>query len=360
MMARSLDANDIFAGAEPKFDGPVSKLDFMKMLNWYAQNRDYKDSQKWVTDFFKKKLKQPISTAALKTCQANFGFICRIVTNGTILQDKDIIWFDNHVKRLLEIKDVEVKIDAEKPKNVISIQDRVREKASDCIGELEGAFDDYMLSDFKENISPYGIMHTRAMKAMHVTHIIEWAKKVRAEYDEALHTKDEQLREGYSNFTKPDLKKMIAFGDLIISDAMRITGESVQSRKPRKRKVKSPDELVKKLKYCLKFDELKLESVKPKDIIGCSQLFVYNTKTRKLGCYIANDVSGLSVKGSSITEFSETKSIQKTLRKPDVTLPEVLKGGKVLLRNIIADIRAKESCLTGRINGDTILLRTVK
>jgi hypothetical protein len=210
-MARSLDANDIFAGAEPKFDGPVSKLDFMKMLNWYAQNRDYKDSQKWVTDFFKKKLKQPISVAALKTCQANFGFICRIVTNGTILQDKDIIWFDNHVKRLLEIKDVEVKIDAEKPKNVISIQDRVREKASDCIGELEGAFDDYMLSDFKENISPYGIMHTRAMKAMHVTHIIEWAKKVRAEYDEALHTKDEQLREGYSNFTKPDLKKMIAF-----------------------------------------------------------------------------------------------------------------------------------------------------
>jgi hypothetical protein len=71
-------------------------------------------------------------------------------------------------------------------------------------------------------------------------------------------------------------------------------------------------------------------------------------------------VSGLSVKGSSITEFSETKSIQKTLRKPDVTLPEVLKGGKVLLRNVIADIRAKESCLTGRINDDTILLRMVK
>ena len=52
--------------------------------------------------------------------------------------------------------------------------------------------------------------------------------------------------------------------------------------------------------------------------------------------------------------------MQKTLRKPAVTLPEVLKGGKVVLRNILTDIRAVESALTGRINNDTILLRSVK
>jgi hypothetical protein len=89
-------------------------------------------------------------------------------------------------------------------------------------------------------------------------------------------------------------------------------------------------------------------------------LWVYNTKTRKLGVYQAADAAGLNVKGSTIQNFAESKSISKTLRKPDVTIPEVLKAGKVALRSTLNDIRAAEKALTGRINSDTILLRTVK
>jgi hypothetical protein len=48
------------------------------------------------------------------------------------------------------------------------------------------------------------------------------------------------------------------------------------------------------------------------------------------------------------------------LRKPEVTLPEVLTGGKVYLRNAIENIRAVDSNLTGRLNDDTILLKIVK
>jgi hypothetical protein len=76
--------------------------------------------------------------------------------------------------------------------------------------------------------------------------------------------------------------------------------------------------------------------------------------------YQASDAGGLSVKGSSIVNFSEEKSIQKKLRKPEVTLPEVLSGGKVYLRNALGNIRAVESALSGRLNDDTILLRVVK
>jgi hypothetical protein len=135
---------------------------------------------------------------------------------------------------------------------------------------------------------------------------------------------------------------------------------AVKSRKPRKRKAKSADQLVSKLNYAKDFAELKLVSVDPKTIVGANQLWVYNTKTRKLGCYNAEDAAGLSIKGSTIQNFAESKSIQKTLRKPAVTLPEVLKGGKVALRNVLTDIRAAEGLLTGRINADTILLRTIK
>jgi hypothetical protein len=90
------------------------------------------------------------------------------------------------------------------------------------------------------------------------------------------------------------------------------------------------------------------------------QLWVYNIKTRKLGVYHADDAGGFSVKGSSITNFTEAKSIQKKLRKPEVILSEIASGGKVFLRNVIESVRAVESKLSGRINSDTILLRVIK
>lgn len=360
-MARSLNANDIFAGSEPKIIGELSKVNLIKLLNWYSQNKDVKDSQKWAIDYFKKKLKLTINSEKLKDTQTNFGFICRMLSNGSELDMKEQLWFENQIKRIEQTKEQPKAVDiTETPKNVINIQDRIREKSSECIGELKGAVDDYLTSNFTAEISPYGIMHTKNIKSVHVSHILNWAKKFRSEFDDVLNSKDEQIKEGYSNFTKPQIKKIIAFGDLIISDALRISGDSMSNRKPRKRKVKSPEELVSKMNYCQKFDELKLESIKPKDIIECSQLFVYNTKTRKLGCYVASDSSGLSVKGSTITGFSEMKSVHKTLRKPETVIPEVLKGGKVFLRNVISNIRSKESCLTGRINSDTILLRSLK
>jgi hypothetical protein len=190
--------------------------------------------------------------------------------------------------------------------------------------------------------------------------IIEHFKTRRVEYDVALTTDDADLKEAYSNFTKPQLKKLIAYCDQVIVDGMKIAGEAVKTRKPRKRKSKSADQLIAKLNYAKDFAELKLVSIDPKTIISASSLWVYNTKTRKLGVYHALDAAGLNIKGSTIQNFAESKSVQKKLRKPEVTLPELLKAGKVALRNVLTDIRAVESVLTGRINTDTILLRVAK
>jgi hypothetical protein len=118
--------------------------------------------------------------------------------------------------------------------------------------------------------------------------------------------------------------------------------------------------LVTKVKVCDEFKELGIKSVPATSIVGASQLWVYNTKTRKLGVYNAEDAGGLSVKGSSIINFAEKKSVQKKLRKPEQMIPNVLNGGKVFLRNAIENIRAVESPLTGRLNVDTILLKVTK
>jgi hypothetical protein len=361
-MPRVTDANILFAGNEPKFSVELSPSDMMKTLSWYSQNKDKKDAHKWACDYFKKFHKLDAS-AAVKDKISTFGFVCRIVYNGGILCTKDQVWFDKEVEKIKEqlktnfsLQPNQVVVKA----NVINIQDRIREKANECIAELESQVDDFILSGFSANISPYGIFHTLNIKDAQTKFIIEWAKSKRTEFDDVLNTDDPLIKEGYSNFTKPQLKKLIGYFDQVILDCQKVSGNSVKTRKPRKRKAKSPEQLVSKLKYMYEFPELKLKSVKPNEVIGCMSLWVYNTKTRKLGVYHAEDAGGLSVKGSSILNYAESKSVQKKLRKPEATLPEVLNGGKVFLRSVMDGIRAVESNLTGRINSDTILLKVTK
>jgi hypothetical protein len=360
-MARITDANMIYAGTEPKFTAEVSQIDLMKSLSWYAQNKDSKDAYKWACDFLKKKHKLDVSSV-IKNQSPTFGFVCRIVSNGGVLSAKDQTWLDGEIENLKHsLKNRKQPVVVDEPKIVVpNIQDRIREKASECIGELEGQLDDLILSKFSTEVSPYAVMHTLEIKGVHTKHISDWFKTKRIEFDDVLHTADAELKEGYSNFSKPQLKKLVAWCDQVILDCGKIAGEAVKSRKPRKRKTKTPEQLVAKIKVMDEHKELKLKSVPAKDIIGAMQLWVFNTKNRKLGCYHAIDADGLSVKGSSIINFNESKSVQKTLRKPEATLPEIMKGGKVYLRNALEGIRAVESSLTGRLNADIILVRVVK
>jgi hypothetical protein len=357
-MSKSIDIKAILSNnKEPKFSGEVSQTELTQALSWYAQNRDSKDATKYAIEYFKKKLKIP-APEAIKSQAPTFGYVCRLVSLGAVLTDRNVEWFDKTVDELKNAKAPVVK--EAKVANVVSIQDHIKRKAGECIGELEGQIDELITTKFSADVSPYGLMNTLEIKGAHAKFVIDHFKTRRAEYDEVLTTTDPDVKEAYSNFTKVQLKKLVAYCDQVIVDGMRLAGDAVKSRKPRKRKAKSPDQLVSKMNYAKDFAELKLVSVDPKTIVGANQLWVYNTKTRKLGCYNAEDAAGLSIKGSTIQNFSESKSTQKKLRKPEVTLPEVLKGGKVALRNVLNDIRAVESFLTGRINVDTILLRTIK
>lgn len=355
-MNRTIDVKSILSNnKEPKFSGELTQTQLTQALSWYAQNRDNKDAQKYATEYFKKKLKSPVPDN-LKSQASTFGFVCRILSLGGTLNEANLKWFNETVESLKSVAP-QTKVTTT---NVLSIQDHIKRKSGECIGELEGQIDDLILSDFKTDVVPFAVMNSLEIKGAHTKFIIEHFKKRRSEYDDVLNTKDDFVKESYSNFTKPQLKKLIAYCDAVILDGIKIAGESVKTRKPRKRKPKSAAQLVSKMIYAKDFAELKLTSVDPQTIVGATTLWVYNTKTKKLGVYHALDAAGLSIKGSTIQNFAESKSVCKTLRKPSETINEVLKGGKVSLRNIIDNIRAVEKPLTGRINSDTILLRTLK
>ena len=341
---------------EPKFVGTMSKLDMMNALNWYHQNFENKDAQRFVEEYIKRnKL-----TGRLDTSKSylTMGWLCRIVTNGNDIGESGNKTLRLNLPQIITIEKSAVIDSAAPAVPTISIQDRLREKIAEIAGELDGAVDEYITSDYKTQKSPFAIMKDTA-KGVHAHRLVDIFRKHRIEFDNVLNTTDNQVKEGYSNFTKPQLKKVIAYYDQIIMDALKIAGEAKESRKPRARKKKSADQLVSKMQYLNKFDELKLESIPAKQVIGSTQLWVYNTKSKKLGVYHAEDAGGFGVKGTSLTNYNEGKSVSRVLRKPKDVLTIVMKSGKIALRNILPALTTAETQLTGRINKDTILLKVL-
>jgi hypothetical protein len=244
---------------------------------------------------------------------------------------------------------------------VVSIQDRVRESAYKMTDELEDAIESFQTDP--ENFDPkafkvLNLLKGKEVKAAHARLIKTLYSSDLAELELlASGQADEQLKEGYSHRTKKQIRNLIAFYQEIMSACDMLAQEAKVNRKPRKAKVVPKDKIVAKLKYKKSDEPLKLVSISPADIVGAKELWIFNTKTRKLGRYVADEYKDLGVKGTTITGFNEFKSICKTLRKPEEKLKEFKAAGKVQLRKFLEDINATDTRMNGRINEETILLR---
>jgi hypothetical protein len=174
-----------------------------------------------------------------------------------------------------------------------------------------------------------------------------------------------QLKEGYEHISTQGQKNLLELYRKIMDGCDIIAAEAKTTRTPRKVKVKSADDLVKKLQYKLSDTEYGIASVPPSSLIGASIAVVYNTKNRKLGIYYASNVdpkglqregSGFGVKGTTITGYDENKSVQKTLRRPKETLGIVKKTTRAKTEKTFQSLTTTDTKLNGRFNKETILL----
>ena len=276
-------------------------------------------------------------------------------------------WLRNEITTVIEagkhdIEEVEAK-EAKPTVNQPSIQDRLRETAFKMTEEIEDAIEGFQADP--ENFDPkafkmLNLLKGKEVKAAHARVIKTLYSRDLAELEELASGKaDEQLKEGYSHRSKKQIKNLIAFYQEIMSACDMLSQEAKANRKPKARKAQPKEKIVAKLKYMKSNEPLKLVSINPTDIIGSKELWIFNTKTRKLGKYIANEYMELGVKGTTITGFNEHTSIQKTIRKPEDKLKEFKAAGKVQLRKFLDDINATDTKMNGRINEDTVLLKAV-
>ena len=240
-----------------------------------------------------------------------------------------------------------------------TIQDRLNEKFSEIVGEMDGWYDEVIVGgDHK----PKTYEHLSVMttpQAM-VGRIRTYFERYKNELVEAQAGTDEQLTEAYATYKLKDYKRHYAFLDALLDDLDRYAQVKKTTRKARVKKSPSKEKIISKLKFLKEAPALKLVSINPVDIIGSTELWVYNTKTRKLGKYVPDQYSGtLGVKGASIVGYDEAKSVSKTLRKPELQLSEFMKSGKIQLRKFMENIKATETRLNGRVNEEVLLLRAM-
>jgi len=274
----------------------------------------------------------------------------------------------------------------EEKKNVYkpSIQERIREQVTIQMEDIEEWLDGWITDpksfdpkgfNFKKHFQDYSVTqaHARQISGWYDDQIAEYnellnypSKAQFAKLDERAQDMLEQLKEGYSHLNKDDVKRILeALGNIQMACQL-VVDTSKATRKTRKRKPKSAEKLVEKLKYLKVDNKYSIASINPTEIIFANELWVFNVKTRKIGKYVASNIdpqgqqregSGLSVKGTTIIGFSEKESIQKTIRKPEEKIKEFKEAGKVKLRTFLEDINAVDIKLNGRINTDTILLK---
>lgn len=100
----------------------------------------------------------------------------------------------------------------------------------------------------------------------------------------------------------------------------------------------------------------------PALLVGNTAALVYNTKNRKAMLYVAKDGAELNIKGTYITDFDETASFGKTLRKPKETFSKLLHNASTKRVDEVLSkyIKGKRHTLNGKLNSDIIIIKVFK
>ena len=366
------DPDTEYLGPEPMFavqpDEDRRRVALMRSFTWYGRFYGKKDAKEFLSQYLD--LRERPQEAKImrkideKECINTLAWLARMELRGLELSETESNTLQNEIKRLLETVNkpevIEIVVEAPTRPN---IQDILKDKAREAGGELEGLFDEYITSGAgsKHTLRPIDEVAKKNVMPQHISLLTDVWKKKLNEIEEALKGTDSQLVQGYSQLNKIQLKNVVKFIELVISDLNSYISVKKAAKAPRARKAVPVEKIVAKLKYLKTFKDtaskLDLMSISPIKLHGSSEAWVYDTAKRKLHHYIADDYSKtFTVKGSTLLGFDTAQSEVKTLRKPSEQIKEVM-GSKPAARKYFKDIKAVSTTPNGRFNDQMIILK---
>lgn len=291
------------------------------------------------------------------------AWLSRMSLMGLQLDQQEQIKLDNMIVDMLAVKS-EVKTESAVEETSVAkpnIQDRLREKVSECMGELDGLFDEFVTNGAKltADYKPASLMRSVNI-APQLTHLIRdvWNRKL-AEFEAAVEGQDADLAKAYDYMTKTQLKACVKFCELVITDCGAYVQIKKVERKPRKVRAVPPEKRAAKFKIQTEFAELKLKSLPAASLVDRSEAWLYDTKKRKLIHLVADShTQAFTVKNNSVIGFSTVETLQKTLRKPAEQLKSIVAAGKPAARKAFKDIRATETAWNARGTENLVILKS--
>ena len=364
---RSADTNAM--GTEPLWniqptDNRISAMS--KAFSWYNYFYGKKDARDMIVNYLERhdrkadiKLLKGVPDSSIRLTT---GWLCRMSMVGLELSEQEQIKLDNLLKEILESKQEEVaeEVVVEDAVPKITIQDRLREKVSECAGELEGLFDEFMLSGAKmsADYKPITLMRGMNVAPQMISEISNRWKRKLAEFEEAVEGKDPLLVESYSYLTKIQLRNCVKFCEAVINDCGAYVQIKKVERKPRKVKAVPPEKRAAKFKHLLEFAELKLKGLPAASLVDKAEAWLYDTKKRKLIHIVADEYAkAFTIKNNSVIGYSTVETLQKTVRKPADVVKSIQAAGKPAARKIFKDLTTTETPWNARGTENLIILK---
>lgn len=382
-MAKTKGTNNIDNPFDGKIDWKNShNLDYAEYsrrlsqwLNYHAYKYNSKDLKK---DIVKWMNQNGYSSEQTNVFSANgdsylsvtMGSIAKMLTAGGPDSHPDFVndrshseWLHKQIEPCL----ANTNIQQEQPKNtnVVDIQTRMRQQCYTYVEPIEQMLDQLANNPSKFDIdafTPVTVLQDANISQAHARIIKSFYEPEAQDFLElAQGSTDNELKEAYSHLKKTDIRRFADVYTKLLEACDTLIATAKAKSAPRKRKPTPPSKIVAKLKYKKEDQDLKIKSVNPTEVVGAKEVWVYNTKTRKLGRYVADEFVGeLSVKGTTIVGFTPTSSVQKTLRKPADQLKEFMRASKPNTRKFLDTVKTVDIKLTGRINPETLLLKVIK
>ena len=368
-------SDEKYTGTEPVWDteraAAMSQDEFDHFLrksffyyNYYYSQKDCKRHVvKWMQD--NQYSKADVSKFVRSPDRALPMTACALVMaalQGMPMREKELTYLRERLHEAINSDNLEPEeVVADQPAvqavRAPTIQDRLNEKTAEHLAHFEALYDEVLAGDaVKPDAFNYLTANTVPQSQIGKFEHLFTVRK--GELLVAQERRDEQVEEAYKHYKAADFRRHYAFLDQLLLDLDQYRSVKKATKKARVKRAPNKEKVVSRLKYMKEEKTLKLVSINPVDIVGAQELWVYNTKTRKLYKYVADTLQGpLGVKGTSLTGFDPVKSVGKTLRKPDERLKEFARATKVQLRKFLEDIKATETVGNGRMNSDTVLLK---
>ena len=357
-----------FMGMEPDWHtapmaGRISSMS--KAFAWYNYFYGKKDARDMIVSYLEAhgrkadvRTLRGVPDSAIRSTTA---WLCRMTQVGLELNEAEQVKLDTMLAEILAAKQqaqAEVTVESDVPK--ITIQDRLREKVSECAGELDGMFDEFVINGARmsADYKPVSLIRSMNVAPQMISTLSDIWKRKLTEFELAVEGKDAQLAEGYGFLSKVQLRNAVKFCEAVINDCGAYVQIKKVDRKPRMAKAISPEKRAAKFKFQAEIADLKIKGLAPANLVDKSEAWLYDSKKRKLIHVIADShVGTFTIKSNSIIGFSTAESMQKTVRKPADIVKAMQAAGKPAARKIYKDLTTTETQFNGRGTENLVVLK---